>query len=396
MEVKETVMKEKTSVCRPAVAAFLAMMAMGLSSTCMSFFLAPICEHLQVGMGQVSLTFSLMTLTGALMNPVLGQYAGKKGVRNILLVSGVWTAAGFVAFSMANSLPVLYATAFFLGAFSSSCAALCGNVIVQQAYVGAQASGILGVVMAGSGVGGMIFSLIIPGIIASRGWQFAMCVMAALWLVLMWIAAFVLGNVKPMQVSSLHKSVGLGMTRQEALKSPKLYLQMVVIIVITACCGVQQQIPSLLGAYGFEAGTVSVMVSLLTAFLAVGKVLQGMLYGRLGIRRGGFMMMIFFAVGFLALNFRALVYPGLFFLAFGLGIYTCLLPQVTRQVFGSREYASIWSLIATAGSVGSFVGLPVWGLVYDMTGSYTPGLIGAPVLLVVAMGAMVLIFREEK
>lgn len=389
-------MKEKINVYRPAVAAFLVMMAMGLSSTCMSFFLAPICAHLQVGMGQVSLVFSLMTLTGALMNPVLGQYAGKKGVRNILLVSGVWTAAGFVAFSMAGNLPVLYAAAFFLGAFSSSCAALCGNVIVQQAYIGAQASGILGVVMAGSGVGGMIFSLIIPGIITAQGWQFAMRAMAVLWLVLMWMAAFVLGNVKPLQISPLHKSVGLGMTRQEALKSPKLYLQMVVIIVITACCGIQQQIPSLLNSYGFAPGQVSVTVSALTAFLAVGKVLQGILYGRMGIRKGGYLMMACFALGFLTLNFRGLIYPGLVFLAFGLGIYTCLLPQVTRQVFGSREYASIWSLIATAGSVGSFVALPVWGLVYDITGSYTPGLIVAPVMLMVALGALVLTFREEK
>ena len=389
-------MKEKISAYRPAVAAFLVMMAMGLISTCMSFFLEPICAHLRVGMGQVSLVFSLMTLTGALMNPILGQYAGKKGVRNILLVSGAWTGAGLVAFSMAESLPVLYAAAFFMGAFASSCAALCGNVIVQQAYMGARASGILGVVMAGSGVGGMIFSLIIPGIIAARGWQFGICVMAVVWLVFMWLAAFTLGNVKPMQVNSLHKSVGLGMTRQEALKSPKLYLQMVVIIVITACCGIQQQIPALLSSYGFEAGRVSVMVSMLTAFLAVGKVLQGILYGRLGIRRGGYLMMVSFALGFLALSVRALIYPGLVFLAFGLGIYTCLLPQITRQVFGSREYASIWSLIAMAGSVGSFVALPVWGLVYDITGSYTLGLLAAPVLLLAALGALALIFREEK
>lgn len=388
-------MKEKLQAYRPAVAAFLVMMAMGLSSTCLSFFLAPICEHLQVGRGQVSIIFSLMTVTGALMNPVLGQYAGKHGVRNILLVSGVWACAGFYAFSLSNSLLVLYASALAMGAFSSSCAALCGNVIVQQAYIGAQASGILGVVMAGSGVGGMIFSLIIPGIISANGWQFAIRIMAVIWLALMWMAAFVLGNAKPIQVGSLAHSVGLGMTRQEALKSPKLYLQMVVIIVICACCGVQQQIPSLLGAYGFEAGQVSVTVSILTAFLAVGKVAQGLLYGKLGIQKGGYIMMAVFAAGFLALTGKALVYPGLILLAFGLGIYTTLLPQVTRQIFGSREYAAIWSLIATAGSVGSFAGAPAWGLVYDITGSYTLGLVAAAVLLMVALGALVMVFRKK-
>ena len=389
-------MKEKIQMYRPAIAAFLVMMAMSLTSTCMSFFLGPICDHLQVGRGSVSIMFSLMTVTGALMNPVLGQYAGKNGVRNILLVSGVWAAAGMLLFAMVNSLWMLYAAAFAMGAFATSCVALCGNVIVQQAYMGAQASSILGVVMAGSGVGGMIFSLIIPGIISAQGWQFAVRIMAVLWFALLWMAAFTLGNVKPMQISGAKGAVGLGMTRQEALKSHKLYLQMVVIIVVTACCGIQQQMPTLLGAHGFASGQVSVMVSGLTAFLAVGKVAQGILYGKLGIQKGGYLMMVVFAAGFLALISRATVYPGLLLLAFGLGIYTTLLPQVARATFGSREYASIWSLIATAGSVGSFIATPVWGLVYDFTGSYTVGLVVAPILLAIALVALVLNNREKR
>ena len=105
-------------------------------------------------------------------------------------------------------------------------------------------------------------------------------------------------------------------------------------------------------------------------------------------------MMAVFAAGFLTLTTKALVYPGLILLAGGLGIYTTLLPQVARSTFGSREYASIWSLIATAGSIGSFIATPVWGLVYDITGSYTLGLFVAPVLLMAALGALVLNFRE--
>ena len=386
-------MKEKIQTYRPAVAAFLVMMAMALPSSTLSFFLGPICDDLQVGRGQISLIFSLMTVTGAFSNPFLGQYAGKHGVRNILLVSGAWTGAGFYAFSLADNLWMLYIAAFAMGAFATSCVALCGNVIVQQAYMGPQASGILGAVMAGSGVGGMIFSLIVPGIIANQGWQFGTRVMAVLWLGLLWLAALILGNMKPVSAKHLDKSVGLGMTRAEALKSPKLYLQMVVIIVICACCGIQQQIPSLLTTQGFEDGKVSVMVSVLTAFLAAGKVIQGLLYGKLGIRKGGYLMLMVFAAGFLTVITKHTVYLGLVLLAFGLGVYTTLLPQVCRHTFGAREYASIWSLLATAGSVGSFIATPVWGLVYDMTGSYTLGLIVAPVLLVAALGAMVLNFR---
>lgn len=388
-------MKEKINAYRPAAAAFLTMMAMALTSSTLSFFLEPICAVLEISRGSFSLIFSLMSLSGALLNPFLGQYVGKRGVGGVLLVCGIWTGGCMILLSLVKNLWMLYLTGFAMGALSSTCVALCANVIVQQSYFGAQASGILGGVMAGSGVGGMIFSIVIPQCMAGFGWQTALRVMGICWLVLLWTAALLLGKQSGVVSGSGNGAVGLGMTRAEALKSPKLYLQMVVIIIICACCGVQQQLPSLLSAYRFEEGTVSVMISVMTAFLAVGKVAQGILYGRLGVRRGGVLMMLVFAAGFLALLMPALAWPGLLLLSFGLGIYTTLLPQLTRRVFGSREYAAIWALIATAGSAGTFFANPLWGLIYDMTGSYAIGLAGAALLLIAAIWAMLLSLRES-
>ncbi|MBO7251876.1 MAG: MFS transporter [Oscillospiraceae bacterium] len=381
-------MKDKIQLLRPAAAAFLTMMAMALTSSTLSFFLEPVCEDLQISRSSFSLIFSLMSVSGALINPFLGQFAGKNGVKKILLLSGLWVCGSLWLFSAAGKVWLIYLAGFCMGAFGTNCVALCANVIVQQSYFGPQASGILGAVMAGSGVGGMIFSLIIPGMIEGFGWQWGMRVMGIGWLALLWCAAILLGKENQMEARGNVGAVGLGMTRAEALRSPKLYLQMVVIIVITACCGIQQQLPSLLHAQGYESTAVSVMISVMTAFLAIGKVAQGLLYGKLGIKKGGNVMMVVFALGFLALLLPQLAWPGLLLLAFGLGIYTTLLPQVTRTVFGSREYAAIWALLATAGSAGTFVANPLWGMVYDLTGSYMLGLAVCPVLLAGALAAM--------
>ncbi|MBR1972996.1 MAG: MFS transporter [Oscillospiraceae bacterium] len=388
-------MKEKLSAYRPAAAAFLTMMAMALTSSTLSFFLEPICTHLNISRGSFSMIFSLMSVSGALLNPYLGQLAGKKGVRGILLVTGLWTGGCMFLLSMVGSLWMLYLTGFLMGAMSSTCVALCANVIVQQAYYGPQASGILGGVMAGSGVGGMIFSIVIPNCMANFGWQRAMQVMGILWLGMLWLAALLLGKQSGLSGGKGNGAVGIGMTRAEALKSPKLYLQMVLIVIITACCGVQQQLPSLLSTHRYDEAAVSLMISVMTAFLAIGKVAQGLLYGKLGVRKGGVLMLLVFAAGFLTLIWRSLAWPGLLLLSFGLGIYTTLLPQLTRRVFGSREYAAIWALIATVGNAGTFLANPVWGMVYDMTGAYTLGLIAAPVLLVVATVAMLLSLKDS-
>lgn len=62
-----------------------------------------------------------------------------------------------ILLAMVTKLWMLYAVVFSLGLLGSNCVCLCGNIMVQQAYFGPRASGILGVVMAGSGVGGMFF-----------------------------------------------------------------------------------------------------------------------------------------------------------------------------------------------------------------------------------------------
>jgi len=387
-------MKEKLSFYRPAAAAFLVIMAMALTSSTISFFLEPVCESLQISRGSFSLIFSLMSVSGALSNPFVGQYAGKKGVRGILFLTGLWAGICMILLSLVTKLWMLYAVAFCLGLFGSSCVCLCGNVMVQQAYFGPQASGILGAVMAGSGVGGMFFSLIIPRVITAFGWRMGMQVMGISWLVLVWLGMLLLGKQTVPQHSRANGAVGLGMTRAEAMKSPKLYLQILVIVVISACCGLQQQLPSLLRAKGFSAGQVSVMISAMTVFLALGKFGQGLLYGKVGVKKGGILTMLAFAAGCLAMFGKALIWPGLLLLAVGMGIYTTLLPMVVRRVFGSREYAAIWALISTVGCAGTFVGYPLWGTIYDLTGTYTVGLIGAAVLLIGAMLAHIKTLKD--
>ena len=185
------------------------------------------------------------------------------------------------------------------------------------------------------------------------------------------------------------------MTRAEAMKSPKFYLMMVSIVLFTAGTGIQQQIPSLLEGMDFSTGQVSIMVSVMTAGLAVGKIFQGMLYTKIGVKRGGSFITFLFAAGMLLLTRSTMVYPGLIALAFGMGIVTTLMPTVVRFVFGAREFASIWGILATASSVGSFVSTPVWGMVYDAFGSYNPALIAFPFLLAVALAAMLIALKDQ-
>lgn len=388
-------MKHLTQL-RPAGAAFLLMMAMAMTTTALSFFVTPVCEALSIGRGSFTVYYSLMTATGAFSTAFLGQYINKHGVRGIMLVSGFWVGGGLFLFSVSSRLWMFYLAAAAMGLFATSCVNLAANVIVQTAYSGAQASGLTGIVMAGSGVGGMIVSLFLPGLIASMGWQFGYRLLALLWFGLLMLALLLIGKQETSH-SVGHRNLPVnGMTRAEALKSPKLYLLMLIIFIMSACCGIQQQIPSLLGGMGFETAQISAMVSFFTAALAVGKILQGLLYSKVGIVRGSYLMVFLFGVSFLMLMRSEIIYPALVTLAFGMGVVTTLMPLIARFAFGPREFASIWSLLAVASSVGSFCATPLWGLVYDSTGSYDPALVFSAGGLLIALIAMKVCFREKK
>jgi MFS family permease len=86
-------------------------------------------------------------------------------------------------------------------------------------------------------------------------------------------------------------------------------------------------------------------------------------------------------------------YTALVCLAIGSGSIGTLMPIVVRRIFGGLHYAAIWSVVITCSSVASFLATPVWGMVYDLFGTYAPALIAVPVLLVASIFAMLAAFR---
>jgi len=388
-------MMKRIQSLRPSAAAFLLMMAMAVTTSALSFFVSPVCADLGIGRGSFTLYYSLMTATGAVSTSFLGQYINKNGARRVILLSGVWCFGGLLLFSVSGSLWMFYLAGAAMGLFGTSCVSLCANVIVQTSYSSEQASSLLGFVMAGSGVGGMIFSLILPGVLDRFGWRMGYRLLAVCWLVMVLGAWLLNGGQETAGAVGNRKAITGGMTREEALKSPKFYLMIVSIVIYTAGCGIQQQLPSLLEGLSFSAAQVGVMMSVMTASLAVGKIVQGMLYTNMGIIKGGSIITVLFGAGFLLLLSPATAYPGLVSLAFGMGIVTTLMPTVARFVFGAREFAAIWGILATASSIGSFASTPVWGIVYDAWGNYDPAMIAMIPLLAAALAAMLLALRDR-
>lgn len=377
----------------PAAGAFLLMMSMALTTTGMSFFVGPVCGELGLSRGGFTVCYSLMTAAGTLTTPFLGQAVQHWGVRTVAAMGAVWTAAGLMLYSLADTLWMFYAAALMTGCFGTACVTLCASVTVQSRYHGPEASRLTGLVMAGSGVGGMIVSALIPGLIQGFGWRNGYRMTALFWLLLGLSAWGLLGRKGERSGASRHDA-GEGMTRREALGTWELYLLTGGIFLLSAASGVQQSLPGILGTGGLDTAQVSAFMSVFTAALALGKILQGLLFSKAGIRRGGMLVIGLYALGFLLLRFECHL-PGLLALAVGMGSITTLMPIVTRSVFGGREYASIWSILSAFSNLGAMIAAPLFGVAFDMTGSYGGALIAAAVLVIPALMAIRAVLRRE-
>ena len=375
---------------RPAAAAFLLMTAMALTTTGLSFFVGPVCDELGLGRGAFTVYYSIMTLAGTLAAPVLGQVIQRRGAGLVAAVSGVWTGAGLFCLSLCKSLWSFYLAGAMVGVFGTACVSLCAGVIVQTGYRCGEASRLTGLVMAGSGVGGLIVSMILPGLIEGLGWRSGYRFTALGWSILcLGAAALLRGTGKTTDAPTAGDKPD--MTRAQALRSPRLYLLILVIFLLSAASGVQQQLPAVLAG----AGPVSGAMSFFTAALALGKIAQGLLYGRIGPARGGGAMVLCYIAGFALLGWGA-VWPGLLTLAVGMGTVTTLMPIVTRSVFGSREYAPIWSILSAFSNLGAMTAAPLFGLAFDVTGSYAGAMGAAAVALIPALMALMAVFRRER
>ena len=376
---------------RPAMAAFVQMMAMALTTTALSFFVGPVCQELGFGRGSFTVYYSILTAAGTLASPFLGQATQRWGVGAVATVSAFWTASGLLAFSFCTELWMFYVVGAVTGCFGTACVTLCASVTVQTSYRGSAASRLTGIVMAGSGLGGMIVSFILPGLIDDWGWRWGYRVTAVCWLVLGLSAAWLLRGRR--NAGTTGKRQTGGMTQAQALRSGRLYILILVIFLLSAASGVQQQLPVVLSDVGLDTARVSLVMSGFTAALALGKIFQGMIYGKVGPKIGGAVMVICYALGFFLLG-HGYVLPGLVALAVGMGTVTTLMPIVARAVFGRREYASIWSILSAFSNLGAMTAAPLFGVAFDMTGSYAGALIAAAVLLIPALAALMVVFRK--
>ncbi|MDP6509593.1 MAG: MFS transporter [Dehalococcoidia bacterium] len=322
---------------------------------------------------------SLFLITLALLSPPVGHLCDRWGARKIMLVSAPFMAIALLMLSTIQSLWQLYATYFLLSLAATGMHTVPVGTTITRWFVTHRGTA-MGLAMSGMSLGGFLVAPIAGFLNDSVGWRITygiIGVAAALVLVPL-ILLVVKSGPAPAHPSSLEETTRSPVELSPArnlLRHPAFWLVTISFALIsTSFVGTLTHFVAFLKDSGMSSVTASGMLGIVAGMGAIGKVLSGYLSDRISRLWVAGATAVFQALGLLVvMASQAPLALWVFAVLFGvaLGFAPVVRPLVLGDFFGSAAFGTNYGWMIMVTFLGSAVGPPFAGYIYDTTGSYT-------------------------
>ena len=389
--------------------------SLGFCSSPKSLFLAAITEDLGIPRSLFSIGNSCRFITTAIINLFFGRLVAQFGPRKLI-------AAGFTCLTLSNLIGAVsngifgfYVSNVFLGlGLAWSTTSLVG-IVVEKWFTSSKGT-VMGFILAANGLGGAISSQIFSRIIYDKvdGWRTAYFVAAAIMVAVGLIIVLLMRN-KPEDINthalgdgtvSKKKQRGrewIGIDAHDAFRKPYFYVCAVCVfltgMILQSAAGISSAHRK---DQGISPDVIANAMSIGSLVLMVSKMSTGACFDRFGLR----VTMLFCNVcAITAITMLAFVDNGItatiykIIVAFGLPLETIMLPLIAKECFGQKSYAFLMGLMVSFNTLGYSVGSPLMNLIFDMTGTYSGGLIfmaGFLVVVAVVMQFVITAAHKER
>ena len=353
--------------------------------------------------------FTVLTITIVVtMMFASGPLIAKFGPRFMLGVGSCIMGLGVALFSFSPNPFMFYVAGAVIGiGYGLSQAPI--PPVITTSWFEAKRGLVLGIVLSGSGVGGLLWSILTPRMAESVGWRPTILTMAIVLVALSLFATIFLVRNTPADVGmlpygavpgddddnhSMDPTRLPGFTLRDALRSPWFWLLAVAFVLIGMIVSVTQVLAILLKVYtGDNISAFSLLLATWTFTLILWKPLLGIINDKIGV-----IWMMAITLGLMALGFLylpqmstaasgfgaiAMVLPlaAMVCMSAGVSNATVAPPLVMRQSVGARDFSKLLSLGLSFYYIGNALGAPLWGTIQSVTGNYNLGLYAAPIIL---------------
>jgi MFS family permease len=360
----------------------------GMIGNTAGLYVAPVMK--EFGWDQTGTTMyrTIQPLVAAVCTPLAGRMFARYSPRVLLTITSLVFGLASAGTAFATELwqwdlyGVVYGVtcAFFMY--------LAAPVLVNRWFH--KSNGLaLGLTAAALSILAAIVSPIAQSLIDSHGWQYSrlvICGVATVAAVVltflfvrdspeaMGVPAYGEGRGKSADAPADAVSADEGATRTQALRSPGLYLVILIAGIIVMTAAFFQQIPAYTAKSPLGAAAGAVAVSIVMIGGTIGKLVLGWLSDRVGIKPTAIGAMLCGGLGMLLALVAADVwvfYLGMVVFGVGYAGLTVIVPLLVRNSFGSRSYAEIYSWVSTGIFLATSLSFLVYGRIVDLTGSFT-------------------------
>lgn len=381
----------------------------------------------EINGGQAAFLLYFTVLTFAIVIPLMffaGKLLTRFGSRLMLSAGGVVVSMGLALFALATGNALFYIAGAIIGVGYGMSLAVVPPALVSS-WFEAKRGIVLGIVMAGTGVGGLAWAGIGPSIAQSAlGWRGVIWMMAGTVLLCTIGPALFIRNL-PSDVGLLpygvqqgrpsqdSKGAVVGMTYAQAKHSIALWLLIGALFLLGIIASITQVLSIVFTSAAYEnpidratwtpaqTAFYSSLFIVWLAALVIWKPTLGILNDKIGLA-----LMLLFGMGAMAIAIVylpfmkygspvALMYVAMIMMASGISNATVTPPLVVAAATGTREFGKIFPLAIAFYYAGNAIGAPIWGWL-GTHGLTDAGMFSSPAILaLVAVGCLMAVRKGK-
>lgn len=347
-------------------------------------FFPSILQEFQRGRGStawiVSIAAALMLGAGG----ITGKLADRFGPARLLAAGAALIAAGLWLTSLATAIWQVYLSYGLLLGLGVSCTYV-PSVATVSGWFERRRGLALGIAVAGSGVGSILLAPLSTRLIADHGWRGAMRILAVISLVAVLAAASV---IRPRIAATGRPAGAVGIWGNRTFQT----LFAASFIASYGYWVPFVHIVPFAEDRGLSHTSAAALVPLMGIANMSGRIIMGGLADRIGRHRMMKVSVLALALAMASWNFaRSWAALAGFGVAYGLfaGAFIALLPALAGDYFGLERLAGITGALFSGAAVGTLLGSPVSGLLFDASGSYSLAIIFATASMAIGTAIMV-------
>ncbi len=362
-----------------------------------SLFLKPVADEIGVGIGTLSIFFSIASVVMLLWLPYAGKLMEKYNIRTIVLISAALQALSFAGLGLMNNVVGWYLLTIPQTIGAAILVNLLGPVMINRWFPEKTAL-MLGIQMGFVWLFAAFLQPLASQIIGNSGWRngyffiglstFAVVVVSALTLIKNKSSE----NVHILEADSSdgkEKTADMiEIPEKVAVRSVSFVMLLIFMISMTGTAVFTQHIPNYGDMIDYSINQVGIAMALSSVGSAIGSVAIGVVCDKIGGLKTCFGIIILWIVaiiGFLLSGISFAVFAGSAFLHGASSSSIAIISPILILLFyGKKDYEKIYAKVATGAPIASVLLVPLYGFIYDITRSYFLVLIFLFVLLLIA------------